>query len=761
MLTIKEIALHANKIQWTNGGRSFRCSCPAHADKEASLTVSEGRNGKIVLHCFAHCETKDILAAWGLEMSDINGGSGKSSLSWRDKFEYGLKKRHGDGAHIADVYDYETAEGKYLFSKVRAEGGDIQKKEIRYVVVAPDGESYESGKPEGAFSLYNIRQGLRNIREGFPVYYVEGEKDVKTLRSLGLVAVTAGSASDWRPEFARLFRGASLVILPDNDAPGMELADRIRKDTKEICFRSKVVVTSRLDKGDVTDYLEQEGGTKEKLAALVDAEEWDAAPWVSVVENKDGEKKIKGINPGLLARAFLRHNDFIVVRRPDDDKEDCYIYRSGVYEKMNKSALKHEIGLFIPDFYKRDQQLVEICGLVLSSVPRAYERDELNRDDRYINLRNGLLEVETGKLLPHTPKVLSTFQLDAEYHPDEIGKLEGSYFGKYLRDLSETADGGQDPTRTAVLQEYTGFILSNISIKAVKKALFMYSGLGNTGKSVFLNTISRMLGAGRYISIPINEMNGQNRFSLGNLADKRLITVGDLSAAEIPDSSTFKRLTGGDPVEIEAKGKQGYTYTYNGALAYGCNALPYFSDDKGGHLFERILIVPLEHSIRPEKRDTKLPEKLYRERNLIFSWAYEGLKRLRQNSYHFTECGASKAVTFEYREKSDTVFRFLTENYVFTGEYSDKVPRKEFDDNYFKWCADEDNQAKPVKKMNIKTRMEGIGCVLTKTRVDGIGGVMVYRGVRAKNAEEMRAKIEAEPFQVVTGEGQEELPFMS
>ena len=45
--------------------------CPAHQDKGPSLTVRELADGRVLLHCFAGCATRDVLAAIGLEFTDL------------------------------------------------------------------------------------------------------------------------------------------------------------------------------------------------------------------------------------------------------------------------------------------------------------------------------------------------------------------------------------------------------------------------------------------------------------------------------------------------------------------------------------------------------------------------------------------------------------------------------------------------------------------------------------------------------------------
>lgn len=52
-------------------GNGYTAKCPAHADRNASLSVSEADGGKVLIHCFAGCRPLEILEAVGLSLSDL------------------------------------------------------------------------------------------------------------------------------------------------------------------------------------------------------------------------------------------------------------------------------------------------------------------------------------------------------------------------------------------------------------------------------------------------------------------------------------------------------------------------------------------------------------------------------------------------------------------------------------------------------------------------------------------------------------------
>ena len=70
MRTVERILSALDKVR-NRGNSSWMACCPAHADKNPSLSIKETQDGDVLLHCFAGCGVDDVLAALGLEMSDL------------------------------------------------------------------------------------------------------------------------------------------------------------------------------------------------------------------------------------------------------------------------------------------------------------------------------------------------------------------------------------------------------------------------------------------------------------------------------------------------------------------------------------------------------------------------------------------------------------------------------------------------------------------------------------------------------------------
>lgn len=275
------------------------CQCPCHPDKKASLSIDKISN-KILLHCFAGCKSEDILAAVGLTFSDLFDQPREQS--YIEKLE---KHR---GKRIAAIYKYTDENGNYLYEKIR-----FQNKDMLMGVYVQETESFLYGLSRNHKTLFHLPQLCKAVSAGKKIFYVEGEKDVLTLESLGLDATTAGSANDWKSSYASYFKNADVVILPDYDEPGQALAARISKDLEGLAKSIKIINTSTIPKGDVSDYI-QEGHTKEDLLRLIENAEnknqkntkssIDDSLELTAMENAE-EKKLEWLIPHYIPKRSI------------------------------------------------------------------------------------------------------------------------------------------------------------------------------------------------------------------------------------------------------------------------------------------------------------------------------------------------------------------------------------------------------------------------------------------------------------------------
>lgn len=708
-------------------GNEYYAHCPAHEDEHASLHILVKQDGTRLVNCKCGCNTSDILAAVGFNTSDLYADSGTNDSStatkpsWKSKYEYGLSKSHGQGVHIVDEYKYLDESGKYLYSKLRIEGGNLSEKMITFAVVDEENDSYVSGSKNIEQTLFRLPEVISAVKDGKTIYITEGEKDVLTLEKHGYVATTSGSAGSWKDEFAEYFMGAEVVILPDKDKSGQKYANTIKNSLKNYAFAVKIVTVGENDKEDITDYLNN-GHSIDDFRKLRDEVSFDYAYWVKTDFNAKDRKYIpKGINPDFLADVTAKMNHYLIVRNPLDKEDVIYLYQDGKYEIANKPKMKAILKKRIKKGFAADSVINSALNLLMcSDEAKVIDFDELDKSEQYINFKNGLLNLNTWKLEPHTPNVWSTIQIQVEYNPDEF---ICPVFCGFMDDFCRDENGIVDEKVKDILLEYMGLTISNIYGYRVKKSLFLF-GAGNAGKSQLLGLLELLLGKNKCANIAIQDMNDKNRFIFSTILGKRVISNGDQKSETIDDSSYFKSLSGGDEIRVEPKGKTAFNMKFRGTMIFAGNDMPTFKNDKGDYIFRRIMLHAISHSIKAEDVDPHILDKMWEERVAIVNMLLFGLKRLIDNNYVFSESERCQAALLDYRNKIDTVYRFISENgYELTNNAHDIVSKPDFENNYLNWLAR--NEIQGVAKHNIADRMAKFGCTKAKT-----AGLEVYRFIK-------------------------------
>ncbi|WP_238882324.1 phage/plasmid primase, P4 family [Clostridium sp. YIM B02551] len=272
---------------------------------------------------------------------------------------------------------------------------------------------------------------------------------------------------------------------------------------------------------------------------------------------------------------------------------------------------------------------------------------ELNSYKRYINMLNGMYDLEEHILVQHNPEFYSSIQIPIPY--DE--NAECPMFMKFLDDCFQG-----DEESKILAQEWAGYLLT-AETKA-QKALILY-GEGANGKGVFIDIMSYLIGQENISSIPLNELHkGFSRVCLYN----KLANISNENECNGNSFNTqyFKAITGEDVITAEQKNKPVFEFKPTVKLVFSTNNLPHTKDTSYGFM-RRLSILHFRNTVKEENRDRDLKEKLKLEAQGIFRWAVEGLKRLRENNFKFSECTTSNEVIKQYEKDLNPMVLFFEE----------------------------------------------------------------------------------------------------
>ena len=193
-----------------------------------------------------------------------------------------------------------------------------------------------------------------------------------------------------------------------------------------------------------------------------------------------------------------------------------------------------------------------------------------------LNVRNGLLNVESRTLAPHSPEHLSPIQIAASFDPD----ARCPDIDRFVKDVFP-----QD-TQHLHAEVAAWLMLPDTSIQKALLAI----GEGANGKSVWLNLLITFLGKENVSTLSLHKLEA-DKFAVSRLVGK-LANVGmDLPTAALAGTSMFKSLTGADLVSAERKFEASFEFRPFVRLLFSANSAPR-SEDSTHAFFRRWLCIP-------------------------------------------------------------------------------------------------------------------------------------------------------------------------
>lgn len=231
-------------------GAGWVARCPCHDDRKPSLSLSLGRDGRILLKCHAGCRTEEVVKALGLDMRDLFPPRSPAKPNQERITKYEIKDADGNLVAI-----HERHEGPYG---------------KRFCWRLPDGTIGLGGIPTANLPFYGAHK-LHEWNEY--VVLCEGEKATEALwaRSIPAVGTVCGAGVCPNDEALRPLAGKRVILWPDADEAGNRHMEQIAKRLSQIADVHVFTWTGAPKGGDAADWQ----GSTEELRALLEA----APPW--------------------------------------------------------------------------------------------------------------------------------------------------------------------------------------------------------------------------------------------------------------------------------------------------------------------------------------------------------------------------------------------------------------------------------------------------------------------------------------------------
>lgn len=239
--------------------------------------------------------------------------------------------------------------------------------------------------------------------------------------------------------------------------------------------------------------------------------------------------------------------------------------------------------------------------------------DQWDRDPWLLNTPGGVIDLRDGTTKPHDPLLYMT-KVTAVAPGGECPLWQ-----KFLGEIT-----GGDPELQSFLQRIAGYALTN-SIR--EHALFFLYGTGCNGKSVFLNTITAILGdyaATAPMETFIATQSERHTTDLAGLRGAQLVMAQETERGRRWAESKIKALTGGDPISARFMRQDFFTYTPGFKIFIAGNHKPGLSAVNAA-IRRRFHLVPFTVTIAEPDKD--LPERLRGEWPGILQWMIDGARQ--------------------------------------------------------------------------------------------------------------------------------------
>lgn len=355
-------------------------------------------------------------------------------------------------------------------------------------------------------------------------------------------------------------------------------------------------------------------------------------------------------------------------------------------------------------------RLKAMVELARSDPKLAVSASRLDADDHLLGVRNGVVDLKKGALMPNRPELLITRHAGGDY----VGEAQCP---RWLQFLSEVFDADQETI--AAVQRLLGYTLTGLSVEEV---MVFCVGFGANGKSIFGNVVAAVMG--EYAKAAPSSMLAARRADdhgarpdLAMLEGVRLVSINELPAGLQLDEQVVKQVAGREPITARNLyvGFSSYRPRFTGWVR--TNHKPIIKGDDDG-IWRRIVILPFRRRFSEAERDPSLETKLMTERDGILGWMIEGAVQYLRSGLHFSPL--MQAERTQYRKDSDLLGEFLDDRV--TPDRAARVEQGEFYATWVHWC--QQNGTHPGSKKTFTQRLSERGVAISKSN-----GRRYYSGV--------------------------------
>lgn len=533
-----------------------------------------------------------------------------------------------------------------------------------------------------------------------------------------VTAVTGAFSAEQKKDLLPALRGRDVIVCMDYD-PETHAGQKFTTALADELFEGGVRVSACFlnGKGDKVDLssLYAANPCRETLEnVFADAKKWDEVriARIAALEN-DGERRTELTNflrrcalcfdwptvaqliadaerSGAFAPVWLKELGRSLNRAPGElvvveefkRKYDCvyhpslgwYEYETTRWGRRNEFEIRQKVG----ELFGRYRTARAVDGVFRLLKAELVRRELFDTNKELLNFPNGMFNIETGEMLPHSREHYSSIQMSYAYDKNAMCPR----WTEFLEEIT-----GGDLGRHNLLQEMFGYCLT----KDVRyQKCFCLIGEGANGKSVLLSLLEAMVGSDNTSHIEIAFLNSD--FQRIKLFNSLVNICNDMKTDVSGTESFFKAIVAGDPINGCYKGEDFVDFRPFCKMVFSANRM-LTARDVDYSFLRRFCFVefPVKfvddpHEPNERKREPNITASLLTELPGIFNWALQGLKALREQG-HFTETGDQTQMTRELVTMANPLLSFV-EDEVGNGapRWENRLYKNDIYQRYNEWC---------------------------------------------------------------------------
>lgn len=315
------------------------------------------------------------------------------------------------------------------------------------------------------------------------------------------------------------------------------------------------------------------------------------------------------------------------------ESEIVHVWRGGVWCPVSTMELSREMVAIYSEHRATFSKRVinnAVEALKVIAEPMGEPSGDL------LPFANGALDLKTGEFSPHTPENWITTHNGIEYTPPAPGENIRDNAPNFHKWLDHAA--GKDPRKMMRICAALYMIMAN---RYDWQMFIEATGDGGSGKSTFTHIASLLAGKQNTVSAEMTSLDDAG--GRAQVVGSRLIVLAD-QPKYTGEGTGIKKITGGDPVEINPKYEKRFTAVIR-AVVLTTNNNPMIFTERAGGVARRRVIFRFDNIVREDEKDKELPEKIAAEIPVI-------IRRLLAN---FADPEKARALLLEQRDGDEAL----------------------------------------------------------------------------------------------------------